>query len=120
MSDHNPSDLKGEARRDRERAQRDDVARVLRERDVRWLMEAGPKGRAFAYNFLKEAGVWDDSFSSNALVMARNEGRRSVGMKLMNAIHKVCPDAYLTMLNEHREQQTRAMWHERDRATASS
>lgn len=58
------------------------------------------RGRAMLWWLLGVAGVESGSFHTNALVMAHNEGRRSVGNQLRAEILEVDANSYLTMQSE--------------------
>lgn len=58
------------------------------------------RGRAFVWWLLGFSGIELGSFHTNALVMAHNEGRRSVGNQLRAEILEVDAQSYLTMQSE--------------------
>lgn len=60
------------------------------------------RGRALLWWLLGVAGVEEGSFNPNALLMAHNEGRRSVGNQLRAEILEVDEELYLTMQREAR------------------
>lgn len=69
--------------------------------DLKWLL-AHPQGCRIAWRLLALAGVFHESFNANALVMARSEGRRSLGLQLFQDLVEARPDAYSRMLTEHK------------------
>lgn len=62
-----------------------------------------PKGREAMEIILDATGMYRPSFNTNALTMAFNEGRRSVGLALLNLID---PTSYETMLRESHERRS--------------
>jgi hypothetical protein len=83
--------------REKEKSQRD---RELD--DVRTVL-ANPVGRRFLWRYLSLCGVFTESFSVNEMMTAYNEGRRNIGLKLLADIHESQPDAYLTMMQEAKQ-----------------
>lgn len=63
------------------------------------LMERA-EGRAWLWELLGFCGVFQSSFAPNALEMARREGQRNVGLRLLAEINRVAPDGYMQMLKE--------------------
>ena len=68
--------------------------------DLRWLL-SGPRGRRIAWRWLESAGVFRTSFSADALAMAFAEGQRNAGLRLMDQVLAVRPDAYTQMVKEN-------------------
>ena len=94
---HNPSDagsVKEMERKDKDRT------RIQRE-ELMALLGNGAF-RKFLWRYLASCGVFRSSFSSNALVMARDEGERNVGLKILAEINEVHPESYLVMQEESR------------------
>lgn len=58
------------------------------------------RGRAFVWWLFGVSGIELGSFHTNALTMAHNEGRRSVGNQLRSEILDVDAESYLTMQRE--------------------
>lgn len=58
---------------------------------------AVPGVSKFLWRALVQAKPYETSFSSDALVMARNEGRRELGLWLIAEIAEADPDAYWKM-----------------------
>jgi hypothetical protein len=75
---------------ERDRQNRDDLRAVL----------ATPAGRRFVFRLLDDrCKVSSVSFTGNSETFYR-EGRRSVGVELMQIIQEIAPDAWLQALNE--------------------
>jgi len=70
--------------------------------DTRAVMGT-PEGRGFVWRLLGKAGIYHSSFSSDALAMAYNEGRRNFGLELMNRLTTYCPEQYAKMKPEQTE-----------------
>lgn len=83
---------KREAKTARAKAAQDDAA-------VQSIM-ASPGGRAWMHDYLDLCAVFHTSFDQNPHVMAFNEGRRNVGLRLLAGIMRACPDAYIQMMKE--------------------
>ncbi len=78
-------------------------ARRVQREDLQGILNS-KAGRRFVWRLLDRAGVYRTSFNNSGSITAFNEGRREVGLFLLNEIHEVAPDAYLVMLKEHTEQ----------------
>jgi hypothetical protein len=62
-----------------------------------------PDGRMWMWDLLSLCGVYHSSFSSDALVMAFNEGRRDAGSRLIAEINRLDggPELYRLMASEN-------------------
>ena len=98
--EHNPYDQRGQALAEKKREDDAQASLAQWEADVMWQM-SGQRGRRVVRRILGTSYVMSPSFNTNALQMAFNEGRRSVGLDLLKVIEHRCPDEYLTMLREH-------------------
>lgn len=67
--------------------------------DVRGLVSS-PGGRRAAWHVLSVCRPMHSSFNTDPLVMAFNEGRRSVGLFFMDLIMEAKPEAYDQMRRE--------------------
>ncbi|MDD9340221.1 MAG: hypothetical protein PV362_11360 [Providencia heimbachae] len=63
-------------------------------------------GRRFIWKILSASGVFHSSFSSDPYSTAFNEGARNKGLELFNNLLSVCPDLYLVMAKEDKEQES--------------
>lgn len=91
---------KEEAERE-ERERREAVAREQRTKDLRELLSL-PAGRRLLWWLINgQCGLHSGSFSSDALLMAYHEGRRSIGREVMQESQAADRDGYLLMLSEH-------------------
>ena len=67
--------------------------------DLRAVLST-PEGRRFAWSILSACGVYARSFTGEPLSSAFNEGRRSVGIEILERIEAQAPGSYQTMLKE--------------------
>lgn len=80
---------------------RDELKRKQQIEDLKALMgEIG--GRTFAWRLLEQCGVYRSSFSSDPLLMAFDEGRRSIGLWLIAELAAVDPSLFALMQQEDR------------------
>lgn len=61
------------------------------------------QGRRFMHRLLASGGIWRDSFSTEALIMARNEGRRAFALQLLGEVLEQVPERYNEMMKEQRD-----------------
>lgn len=81
----------------------DEFARSQHERrknDMRQALKTVEVRRVF-YDLIAEAKPYAGSFNRDALVMAFNEGRRDIGLAILNLILEAEPGAYIQMQREH-------------------
>lgn len=81
-------------------APQDDKAKI--KEDMAWLM-ATRRGRRVAGYFRDMAKHDVLSFSTNALTMAHNEGRRGVGLEIDAVLSAASFDSFILMLKETKE-----------------
>lgn len=91
--------------------QRADLERVL----------SSPEGRRFVWRVITAAGTFGASFTGELATGAYAEGRRAVGIALMQEAQRVAPALYLQMLHEEidaaaREELERQLEEERPKA----
>jgi hypothetical protein len=116
MSDeqYDPLDLRGQ---EMARQKREQDERFLRQRkadDVKRLMSSR-WGRRFMWELLAAAGTYQQTFNTNAMQMAFNEGKRSVGNQLLAYVQATCPERFVEMLKEHQDDERRS----NDRSTTN-
>lgn len=97
--ERDPLDFEQETLAQAERDDREKLAERVAADDIRWLM-SGKRGRRIVRKLLAKMGVWQSSFSTDALAMAFNEGRRNEGLALLASITEHCPDRYSEMIKE--------------------
>ena len=69
---------------------------------VRGIMSL-PSGRAWMHDWLQSCNIFATTFTGNALQSAFNEGRRSIGLRMLAEIMQACPDQYVQMMREENE-----------------
>ena len=67
--------------------------------DLKYLLKT-PQFRRFAWRYMSTCGVFTMSFDSDVNQTMFNEGRRSVGNKIMTEITTNVPYAFLQMMEE--------------------
>ena len=77
-------------------------ARRVEIEDLKGILNSKP-GRRFMWRLLERAGVYRTSFNNSGSITAFNEGRRDIGLFLLNEIHEVAPELYLVMLKDRTE-----------------
>lgn len=65
------------------------------------------QGRRIMFGLLARCGVYTSSFAGDPHLTAYNEGRRSVGVAYLDVLNTRCPDEFVLMLKEHREDVSR-------------
>lgn len=100
MSQYDPLDVQGQQREREAQAEREQLARDEEDGDLKWLL-GSKRGRRIVWRLLSSAGVFRSSFSTNAMQMSFNEGHRNYGLGMLNAIHRVAPDAYPVLIAEN-------------------
>jgi len=81
-------------------ARRDALAARQADEDLKAVMGT-QQGRRVMWRLLHNgAGLYEPSFTGEGLSSAYNEGRRSVGLKLMLELQRVDERAYIDMMSE--------------------
>lgn len=99
MESHDPLDLRALEQDKEARAASSKLDQQNEAEDFKWLM-ASKRGRRIVWRLLEQAGVFQLSFSPNAMQMAFAEGRRSYGNRTLAQIHALCPEQYTVMVLE--------------------
>ncbi|GKX40042.1 hypothetical protein SOASR014_37810 [Pectobacterium carotovorum subsp. carotovorum] len=74
------------------------------EADIYHVMSS-KQGRRLIWSILQSARVFASTFAADPHVTAFNEGQRNGGLIILSRVMAVCPDLYLTMANEAKEEQ---------------
>lgn len=98
-----PTNIEAQEAHREEVKQRAQLAARNEVEDIKWLM-ASKRGRRIVHRLLEGAGVYRISFHTNALQMAFNEGNRNQGNALLATVTTHCPERYIELLNEAKEQ----------------
>ena len=93
----NAADVQAVAERKR-KADRSETKRLAALRTVMGTKE----GRRYVWWLLDQCGVFRTSFTGNSTTFF-NEGQRNVGLILMGDVNAACPEQYLVMINEAKE-----------------
>lgn len=99
MSNYDPTDTNGQARAKAAADLRNRLAEDRELADLKWLMSSD-RGRRIVWRLLDQAGVFRMSFSTDALLLAFNEGNRNAGLRMLVHVHTVCPELYPVMVRE--------------------
>src|SRR5574343_400737 len=100
--ENDPTDIAGQQRRQFQQLQELEKARKQELADVQELLKHAA-GRRYLWRLLGLTGVYQSSFSSDAMQMARSEGRRELGLVVLSDITGADPNAYTTMLKEQNQ-----------------
>lgn len=95
---NDPLDIEAPEKAEQDREEKLRLTQRREADDFKWLM-ADPRGRRVMWHLLSLAGVYQSSFTGNSETFFR-EGRRSMGLKIVDLIHTHCPDKYATMTKE--------------------
>jgi hypothetical protein len=81
--------------------------RLLEEARLRGLTKAlmDAEGRRLLWSYLSFCGIYKTSFTSDFGTTAYNEGRRSVGLKILDDIVSASPEFFMLMMKENQEDQ---------------
>lgn len=99
-SSYDPLDVRGQERTALEAKAREKQERESEQSDFKWLM-GSRRGRRIIWRHLERAGVYKLTFNTNAMLMAFAEGNRNEGIRIIDAIHTLCPELYATMVIEN-------------------
>lgn len=98
----------------------DEQRRRQQEADFRAAMQS-PEGRRFIYGLVNRANVFGLSFAANAPRTDFNEGRRSLGIDVMQDAHRICPDLWAQAVQEAVEaERVHAIYRRDAEATATT
>lgn len=107
MDGHDPTDLDGLDQADGRNAAQTALRADLEAADFKWVM-SNRRGRRHLWRLLERAGLYRTSFTTNANLTAFNEGRRDVGLYVLDQITRHTPDGYTLMLKEAKEDERNA------------
>lgn len=68
--------------------------------DFRIIMET-LSGRRFVHRYISLCGVFHEGFTGNNTTFF-NEGKRSIGLRILADINESCPELYVKMIEEAR------------------
>ena len=84
---------------------KDQLRKEREDDDLKQVMST-EYGRRFVWKILSASGVFHSSFSSDPYSTYFKEGARNRGLELFNSVLSVCPDLYLVMAEEAKEQES--------------
>jgi hypothetical protein len=101
MSEDQQPYIAGDAEQVKGRKEKQKTRELQKRTALRSIMSV-PEGRVWMWDFLSQCGVYHSSFSSDALMMAFNEGRRDMGNRLIAEINRLPggPELYRRMAAE--------------------
>lgn len=94
-----PTDIREQERRQEAEAERLQLLFLNQKANLMWIM-ADRRGREFVADILDSTGVLSASFNPDPYVTANLEGRRAVGLALLNKLQAHTPREYLQMQAE--------------------
>ena len=68
--------------------------------DAKWVL-SDPRGRRFVWRYLALCGVYKSSFTGSSETFF-NEGKRVIGLQLMEDVQRSGADTFVTMMQENR------------------
>ena len=86
-------------KRGRKSAKREKLARLQKQADLKAVL-ASPAGRRFMWRLLGDTGIFARIFHENPSVVAYREGRRSLGIDLLDELQYEFHEEYFTMERE--------------------
>ena len=109
MDERDPTDVA--ALEELQREEREKVERAIKQEgeDISWLM-SDKRGRRIVWMLLAQCGIYRLSFLPGATTdthqVAFSEGKRALGLRIVELIHFNCPHQYgrMKMENTRREQ----------------
>lgn len=82
------------------RAERDERLKLRRKEDLLVVLKTA-SGRRFVYDILDESGLFSGSFvAGHPDISDFNEGKRDIGVKLLQDLMNAAPDAFTQMYRE--------------------
>jgi len=92
--------LTPEERRHLRRQEKEARAKEAQDDAVVQSLMSTPAGRAWVRELLEQCHVFHASFTGEALGSAFREGERSIGLRLLAAVMRAHPEAYVQMMKE--------------------
>lgn len=93
-----PDDVAQEVAQQQEALRREAFKRQRDEDDLKWVL-ADKRGRRVMASLLTMTGLYKTSFTGNSETFFR-EGRRDIGLQILDRINSADPEAYVKMLKE--------------------
>ncbi len=99
---NDPLDLAAQEEAERASEEATRLKRQLEVDDLKWLM-GHRQGKRFMYRLLASCGNFRSSLDSDTVMMAAKEGARNIGLEYVADITECCPERYIEMLKERKE-----------------
>ncbi|HSX72373.1 MAG TPA: hypothetical protein VLF16_15685 [Pseudomonas sp.] len=96
---NNPTDIYAQEQAQEAAAERQRLLMLGEKADLMWLM-GDARGRRIVARLLDSTGVLSSSFTPDPYWTAHNEGRRKVGIQLLEQLQLHTPGEYLQMMSE--------------------
>lgn len=93
-----PMDLRARTRAREQEKEAGQLAQLAEDEDFRSVMSS-VEGRRFMWWLLGKTGLYETSFTGNSTTFF-NEGKRNIGLLLINRINDVCPEQYANMVRD--------------------
>lgn len=82
-------------------AEEREAARNRELEDARWVLGSAQGRRFLGRLVFHQAGVFRTSFNTNGMAMAQNEGRRALGLVVLDLLQAAEHDALQRLMQEH-------------------
>lgn len=82
------------------RKKADANARALRKREALRRLLSDPAGREWVWDLLADCYIFGTTYTGNAETYFR-EGKRNVGLQVLDEMHKAAPDSFANMMKEN-------------------
>lgn len=99
QTEHSPYDTNAREEADATLEEARRLEAINEVEDWRWLM-SGPRGRRIVRRLLALTGLYQSGLRSGLDMLPFNEGKRQVGLQLLDQITTICPAEYVQMLQE--------------------
>lgn len=99
-----PLDTRGQEREQEAQAAKQRERQRIEVEDFKWLM-AHKQGRRFVWRLLERTHLFKTSFTGSSETFFK-EGERNVGLRVMDLINDHAVEQYLTMVKEHKANDT--------------
>lgn len=99
MVEDDPTDLIGQELAQEDQQRKAELIRARELNDLKTVM-ATVQGRRWVWRLLAKCGVYRVSGSNDLAELARCEGKRLIGLDVLNAVLEACPEQQLRMMQE--------------------
>jgi hypothetical protein len=99
MKIRDPLDISADSFNAAERAESEAASKDTEESDILWLMST-ERGRRLVNGIIARSSLHHSGFSTVAMSMAYQAGRKEEGLRWLSDTHRLCPELYLKMIQE--------------------